>query len=741
MSSRSDDWSELLPEPEDSASETSSDRVPSREPDGDDEPQLFLPGERVDARYRVIRTIAHGGMGVVFEVYDEELGIPLALKAVKPHIARQAQTLDRFRREIRLASRVTHPNVCRLYGAGLHRIGGLEVHYLTMELLEGETLSARLRREGPMSPEEAEPIIRQMAAGLAAAHELGIVHRDLKPSNVLLVPGERLPRAVITDFGLSRCLISEEETSRLTATGQLMGTPAYFAPELLEGQRLVAASDIYALGVVVFEILSGELPFTGRSPFVMALRRLNEPPRSIRELVPSLDRRWINWLSYCLQRHPEDRLEDGGAALRMLDSGDLPTPSTPAFGATPSRKATPPPLPTAVPPPPSRRGGALWTGLILLIVIALLAFFFVRRLGPSADAEPILRLAVAAPRVLSPADGVARESGGDLAFELELALRRAANLFEEVRVIDRASSHAIEGSAAELGRATAADVVVTSQLDTAAGQWRVLLERVEMPSRRIAWRHELSVPEATPRLLVHAVDEALARGFVELRRRRTQGALALDSDQYRQLLRLSQGLAEATRIGAGPGGAVDAEAILAALEQLRRQAPNDLEVHLLEARWTLLLSQRTGQSFVAATREAIQRAELLAPGDPRALELAVELALVEGQLDEGWRNLDTLRNRNPEDCDNDRWAARLSEAGGQLDTAAHALRKAVEACPAWDLLAELARIEAAAGRKESARRTLGRALELAPRVGWLSQRLEAFGGSAIDSTLPEAVER
>lgn len=733
MSSESDSWSDLFPESEGSPGESPSVEA-TDEGRRDDEPELFAPGDIVDGRYRVARTIAHGGMGVVFEVHDQQLDLRLALKAVKPHIARQTQTLGRFRREVRLSGRVAHPNVCRLYGAGLHQADGFEIHFLTMELLEGETLGARLRRDGPTPPEEAEVIVRQMVSGLAAAHDLGIVHRDLKPSNIILVPGDRGVRAVITDFGLSRCLISEEETSRLTATGQLMGTPAYFAPELLEGHRLAPASDIYSLGVVVFEMLSGELPFTGRSPFVVALRRLNEPPRSILDLVPSLDRRWVNWLSHCLQRQSEDRLEDGRAALQMFDSGDLPTPRVSAFG-TPSPGPASPMVATTdrqvSEETPSVRGGLLLGALVALAVLILLAIFFVLRAAPPEEPGP-LRLVIAPPLVMASADEPGSTTADPspselLAFELEFALRRGASPLEDVRLIDRTTSHSVGGQIGDLGRATAADAVVTSRLETADGQWRILLQRVEIPSLRVAWQHELAVPEAAPRLLVHAIDEAMARGFSELRRRPTEGALALDSHQYQERVRLSRRLTETS--GPNPPHISEPETtkILADLESLRRQASDDLEIHLLEARWTLAMARRIGGELVPRAQLAVERARSLAPDHPRPLELAIELAILLRDFDRGWRELALLRRLTPGDCVNDLWASRLSAAAGQPDSAAGALRRVVDRCPAWDLLAELASAEERLGHLPQARRALAEAFELAPNVESLRERLEDLG--------------
>ena len=192
----------------------------------------FAPGQVLADRYRIVRFIAQGGMGEVYEAEDRELGERVALKTIRPEVAGQEGTLERFKREVQLARKVTHPNVCRLFDLGVHRIGGpdgetIEVRYLTMELLEGETLAQRIKRVGRMSTAQALPVVRQMAAALGTAHDAGIVHRDFKSSNVMLVAGREGERAVVTDFGLAHGIAEAASLeASLTATGSSLGTPA-----------------------------------------------------------------------------------------------------------------------------------------------------------------------------------------------------------------------------------------------------------------------------------------------------------------------------------------------------------------------------------------------------------------------------------------------------------------------------------------------------------------------------------
>lgn len=192
-----------------------------------DTPPSLATGELLAGRYRIIALLGRGGMGDVYEAYDTELDERIGLKTVSTRASADPVVITRIKREIQLARRVTHRNVCRLFDVGFDPdpMSGRETTFLTMELLRGETLAAHLGRTGPMEPVEALPIIEQVAAGLAAAHAAGVVHRDLKAENVFLEPGER-GRAVVSDFGIAE-LAPTEVGHRAAEAGRVMETPAY----------------------------------------------------------------------------------------------------------------------------------------------------------------------------------------------------------------------------------------------------------------------------------------------------------------------------------------------------------------------------------------------------------------------------------------------------------------------------------------------------------------------------------
>ena len=281
----------------------------------------FRTGEVIAGRYEVERFIAHGGMGEVYQVHDRELGESVALKTILPKEDDRTTSLERFRREIQVARKVSHRNVCRIFDLGRHvRDGDEDVVFLTMELLSGVSLRARLRQGGAMSADEASDLVEQMVAGLGAAHAKGIVHRDLKPSNIFLVPEGDTTRAVIADFGLARPQVADAGQLTVTGTGEILGTPAYMSPEQIEGKPATTRSDIYSLGLVMYEMLTGAQAFEGESAFQIALSKLRDQPThpSARSPGVHIPPRWEKTILRCLEKNPEDRFPEVGLIPPVL---------------------------------------------------------------------------------------------------------------------------------------------------------------------------------------------------------------------------------------------------------------------------------------------------------------------------------------------------------------------------------------------------------------------------------------
>jgi serine/threonine protein kinase/tetratricopeptide (TPR) repeat protein len=298
---------------------------------------VFAPGQILAGRFHVIRFVARGGMGEVYEAEDLELNERVAVKTARFEASAGAHEIERFRREIQLARRVTHPNVCRTFDVFRHTSGlsdfgvTTETLLVSMELLAGATLNNQIRRKR-MTTAEAMPIVTQMCAGLGAAHAVGVIHRDFKSSNVMLVPssssgqhgssqatppGSASLRVVITDFGLAH---AEEHHHgyTLTRTGDIVGTPAYMAPEQIEGGLITPATDIYSLGIVIYEMLSGALPFVGDTPLATAIKRLRAPAPSLLLSVPDLDGNWAAVVERCLAVEPLQRFGNTEEILSAL---------------------------------------------------------------------------------------------------------------------------------------------------------------------------------------------------------------------------------------------------------------------------------------------------------------------------------------------------------------------------------------------------------------------------------------
>src|SRR5881396_2265067 len=223
-----------------------------------------LSNQILDARYQVMKKLGEGGMSYVYLAKEISSGETVAIKVLSPRLASDKSSVERLRREAGLAMRLDHPNVCRILRLGESEDGLI---YLVMPFLKGELLSDREVRGGPMDMTLGVTLLKQMCAGLHHAHELQIIHRDLKPMGMMQAGGRDGGgvRAVVMDFGLAKERRAEGQLAKLTATGIILGTPEFMSPEQIRGKQLDARSDIYALGIVAFEMFTGKLPFQGRN--------------------------------------------------------------------------------------------------------------------------------------------------------------------------------------------------------------------------------------------------------------------------------------------------------------------------------------------------------------------------------------------------------------------------------------------------------------------------------------------
>jgi hypothetical protein len=281
----------------------------------------FTPGVVLAERYRIIGLIGRGGMGEVYRADDLKLGQPVALKFLPRRFASEPDRLERFYAEVRIARQVSHPNVCRVYDVG--EIDGQQ--YLSMEYVDGEDLASLLKRIGRLPPDKALEIARELCAGLAAAHDKGVLHRDLKPSNVMI---DGRGRARITDFGLA--VVAGDQTA-----GEISGTPAYMAPEQLAGKGASVRSDIYALGLVLYELSTGRKVFDAASLEELRRKHAEQAPTAPSSVSPGFDPAVERVILRCLEKDPAARPASVAQVAAALPGGD-PLAAALAAGETPS---------------------------------------------------------------------------------------------------------------------------------------------------------------------------------------------------------------------------------------------------------------------------------------------------------------------------------------------------------------------------------------------------------------------
>ena len=298
-----------------------------------------LDAGQIFGGYLVAELVGLGGMGLVYRAEQRILGRTVALKVIRPEIAESGDYRERFLREARFAAAVDHPHVVSVFDAG-EQDGRL---YLAMQWVDGLDLGTLIDREQRLAPERAVLIGMQLAQALQAVHDAGLVHRDVKPSNVLVRDIGGHDHAYLTDFGIAKAPAAQDS---LTRTGLVIGTPAYLSPEQIRGQQPGPRSDLYALGCVVFEALTGQRPFGGDDDLAARWAQATSPPPAASALYPALGSRYDAFLAQALATDPQDRFPSGAAFAKALQAAHTgrpggPTP-TPATRGVPARRASGP---------------------------------------------------------------------------------------------------------------------------------------------------------------------------------------------------------------------------------------------------------------------------------------------------------------------------------------------------------------------------------------------------------------
>jgi serine/threonine-protein kinase len=330
-------------------------------------------------RYRLGERLAAGGMGSVYRAVDETLGRQVAVKALRRELADDPTFLERFRREARAAAALSHPGVAAIYDYG--EVDGQP--FIVMELVEGDNLADRLAAGGPLPWQEAFAVGEQVAAALAAAHAHGLVHRDVKPANIMLGHDGR---AKVTDFGIAQAA----QAATLTHSGVVLGSANYVAPEQAKGGHVGPAADLYSLGCVLFEAVTGETPYHGGNAVAIATQHVSAPVPDPRELRPDLPAQAAALIMRALRKQPDARFPSGTAMAAALAAARQEEDATQILPAPIVPLETPGRVPSAGPPGPPRRRGRrgsrlMAVGALVVAALVLLAWPLLRDGSPTGS--------------------------------------------------------------------------------------------------------------------------------------------------------------------------------------------------------------------------------------------------------------------------------------------------------------------------------------------------------------------
>ena len=653
----------VLPEP----SATRIEGVPRPRPASGGEGDL-LSGRRV-SHFRILGRLGSGGMGVVYRALDLELNREVALKLLHARSEGSERNQSRFRREAQAAAALDHPNVGTIYEVGEHD----SRPFIAMALYDGETLAGRLARQpGRQLPlPEAAAVAGQLSLALEAAHAVGLAHRDLKPENVLIL---RDGRVKLIDFGLARWT----GASRVTEQGLAVGTAAYMAPEQLRGQEAGPAADLWALGVVLYEMLAGRHPFGGeRQGMVHNVLYESPQPVDAREGLPA-DLQTL--VARCLAKEPRERPAAREAAAALQASG-LWAPSGSGVAV----------------PPPRRRSSRAWAGAAAVaVLLALLVALVLRTRKP----EPPVYVAVLKPEI---AGSLEAEDQARVAANLQAALLRTVAALQGLAALDSAQVNAIQGSPVAVARAVAASEAVASRADCDGDLCQVSLSRLAGRDGRVLWTEALQLPPSKPRLFADAVAVSLRSGYSARDLRVPRLELETGDEDYRAYLDLR-------RQAEDPGAY---EEVLDRLGALRRKAPAFLEVYSLEANVARRLYVLKGdRSYLERGIDVAREAQERAPGDPRPLANLFDLYLYAGRYEEAGGVLSRLARTDP--AGSLLRQGQLAERQGHPQQALELLAAAVRLQPSWRSLLILANAEYRQGRLDDARRHLSELLRRAP---------------------------
>lgn len=450
-------------------------------------------------RYEIIEFLGKGGMGEVYRAEDTEVHEEVAIKVIDPLVARDQVAIERFRNELRLSRRIAHRNVCKMYYLGEDE----GKYYIIMEYVAGENLRDVIRMNGPLSIGSVIKTLRQVAEGLDEAHRLGVLHRDLKPSNIMI---DKEGNARIMDFGLART----HQTKKLTGTGAVLGTPEYMSPEQVEGKELDERSDIYSLGIVLYEMVTGRVPFEGDTPYVVGMKHKQEAAVSPRDVNPQLPENISRFIMKCLEKDKEKRYASTKEVLEALDKIQEEIPESQKV--MPVKKTTSRLSKTRLRP-------FLLPGIVVILALFLIGGYFLydRILKPQAPEGPAAQTAapVETSIVVLPFDDLSPEGDNSyfsdgLTEEIITDLSRIRN----VRTITRRSASILKSTTKDIttiGSELNVKYVLEGSVSKIGSDFRITTQLMDTAQDKQVWAERFSGTMED----VFEIQENLSRSIVE----------------------------------------------------------------------------------------------------------------------------------------------------------------------------------------------------------------------------------
>lgn len=697
-------------------------------------------GERIGA-YRIEKLLGRGGMGEVFLARDDRLKRCVAIKRI-----RHDRTLDpalrrRLLREARAAAGLSHPAIVQIFDLLEDESGDC----LILEYVEGKTLAATLAA-GPLDTALALRLAREIAGGLAAAHAAGIIHRDLKADNVIVTP---TGHAKVLDFGLAHMQAQTTDDILLTQHGVLLGTFHMMSPEQARGCEVDERSDLFSLGILLYEMVTGHSPFKGSSPVETLNRVTSVHPTRADILHPGVPPRLATLIEHLLAKDPDARPASAGQVEQELEIlgtspypssadsvSDLPTAvevrldditralprSSKALPSTAGMSALP------------RRGFYREIAIAAALAVFGAAIYYLLQHQPEEPSKPvkpvpvkILRVVVPKPQVEGDDERLALAASGVLTASLN-----TLGSLEGVAAVDPLQLVGSPKSPAEMARAAAADEVVVWTLEKADNLGRITVRRIRGSDGSVLWtdNFDASIGAQDLRLLAEVVGIHLRRGFPKARPRPGTPALDVRNGDYAEFLAIKQ------RIDSGQ---IPAGSELEHLERIVESSPHFLEAHLLASQASFNLFQSTREAAYRDRALAFLRsAQELAPGDPSLLQVRFRIEL-DGDLPEvAAATLARFEELLPGDPQAFVMRSRFAERKGRIQQALADQRTATERLRTWRNLKRLADLEARNGRVEDAREHLKEILLTSPGNVWA---LEALANVELIFGDPRRAER